>query len=96
MVAKGCGSEFPTIKTYRNPTAVTQYINYTVIKRQNQQRNSNRFLKTSFAGVSTYSDWLVIAAAEAELAAEDFSYTLSHSRLGSLLISKYILYREMG
>jgi hypothetical protein len=38
----------------------------------------------------------VIAAAEAELAAEDFSYTLSHSRLGSLLISKYILYREMG
>jgi hypothetical protein len=68
------------------PTAVTQFINlyiyYTVIKRQNQQRNSNRFLKTSFAGVSTYSDWLVVAATEAELAAEDFSYTLSHSRLG--------------
>jgi hypothetical protein len=35
----------------------------------------------------------VVAAAWAELAAEDFSHTLSHSRLGSLLISKILLYQ---
>jgi hypothetical protein len=50
------------------PLSPNLYIYYTVIKEKNQQRNSNRCQQTSFAGVSTYSDWLVTAAALTELA----------------------------
>ena len=74
MEAKGCGSVFPTIKTVSERSDRCHpelYNNYTLSKVENQQRNSNRCLETSFAGVSTYSDWLVTAAAETELAPTD-------------------------
>jgi hypothetical protein len=49
MVAKGCGSvfSFPTIKTYRETPAVTQYINYTVFNKLFQE-NKNAELAICF------------------------------------------------